>query len=46
MFDRELTSAQVPHLFRIYAGGHEQAVWTAPAKAWLAVAVDHLSPPR
>jgi putative tributyrin esterase len=45
-FDRELTAARVPHLFRLYAGGHEQAVWAAHAKAWLAVAVDHLSPPR
>jgi enterochelin esterase-like enzyme len=45
-FDRELTAAQVPHVFRIYAGGHEQAVWTAHAKTWLAVAVDHLSRPR
>src|SRR5438034_337356 len=43
LFDRELTQAQVPHLFRIYAGGHEQAVWTAHAKFWLAVAVDHLA---
>jgi S-formylglutathione hydrolase FrmB len=46
LFDRELTAARVPHLFRLYAGGHEQAVWTAHAKAWLAVAVDHLARPR
>ena len=45
-FDRELTAARVPHLFRLYAGGHEQAVWAAHAKAWLAVAVDHLARPR
>lgn len=45
-FDRELSAARVPHVFRIYAGGHAQAVWTAHAKAWLAVAVDHLSRPR
>jgi len=45
-FHRELTAARVPHVFRIYAGGHEQAVWTAHAKAWLAVAVDHLARPR
>jgi enterochelin esterase-like enzyme len=46
LFDRELTAARVPHLFRLYPGGHEQAVWTAHAKAWLAVAVDHLAKPR
>jgi enterochelin esterase-like enzyme len=47
-FDRELTAAHVPHVFRVYPGGHEQSVWSAHAKAWLALAVDHLSgsPPR
>lgn len=46
LFDRELTVARVPHLFRVYPGGHEQAVWTAHARAWLAVAVDHLARPE
>jgi enterochelin esterase-like enzyme len=41
-FDRELDAAHVPHVFRVYAGGHEQSVWTSHARAWLAVAVDHL----
>jgi S-formylglutathione hydrolase FrmB len=42
-FARELGAARVPHVFRVYAGGHEQSVWSAHAKAWLAVAVDHLA---
>ena len=42
-FDRELDAAHVPHVFRVYAGGHEQSVWTSHARAWLAVAVDHLA---
>ena len=42
VFHRELTAAGVPHLFRIYPGGHDQSVWSAHARAWLAVAVDHL----
>ena len=42
-FDRELTAARVPHVFRLYPGGHEQSVWSAHAKTWLALAVDHLS---
>jgi enterochelin esterase-like enzyme len=42
-FDRELTAARVPHLFRVYPGGHEQSVWSAHAQAWLALAVDHLA---
>jgi S-formylglutathione hydrolase FrmB len=42
-FHRELDAARVPHVFRVYAGGHEQSVWSAHAQAWLAVAVDHLA---
>jgi hypothetical protein len=30
-------------VFRVYAGGHEQSVWTSHARAWLALAVDHLA---
>ena len=42
--DTELTDARVPHLFRIYAGAHEQALWSAHARAWLGLAVQHLAP--
>ena len=42
-FDRELTAARVPHVFRVYAGGHEQGVWSSHAQAWLSVAVDHMA---
>jgi S-formylglutathione hydrolase FrmB len=42
-FDKELDAARVPHVFRVYAGGHEQSVWTSHARAWLALAVDHLA---
>ena len=45
VFHRELAAAGVPHLFRIYPGGHEQSVWVAHAQHWLAVAVDHLARP-
>jgi len=45
VFHRELAAAGVPHLFRIYPGGHEQSVWVAHAQRWLAVAVDHLARP-
>lgn len=44
-FDRELTAANVPHLFRVYPGGHAQSVWSSHAKAWLSVAVGHLARP-
>jgi S-formylglutathione hydrolase FrmB len=43
---RELTAARVPHLFELYRGGHEQAVWTAHARAWLGLALNHLLPPQ
>jgi enterochelin esterase-like enzyme len=46
LFHRELTAARVPHFFRVYPGGHEQGVWKAHARAWLAVAIDHLARPR
>lgn len=42
-FDRELDAARVPHVFRVYPGGHEQKVWQSHARAWLAFAVDHLA---
>jgi enterochelin esterase-like enzyme len=45
VFHRELSAAGVPHLFRVYSGGHEQSVWDAHAQVWLAVAVDHLARP-
>jgi enterochelin esterase-like enzyme len=44
-FDRELTAAGVPHVFRVYPGGHEQSVWSTHARAWLGLAVDHLARP-
>jgi enterochelin esterase-like enzyme len=42
--NRELEQAGVPHLFRLYPGAHEQSVWSAHARAWLALAVAHLRP--
>lgn len=45
-FDDELSNAHVPHLFKLYPGGHEQRVWTQHAAAWLALALNHLAPAR
>jgi enterochelin esterase-like enzyme len=44
--DAELTDARVPHLFRIYAGAHEQALWSAHARQWLSLALRHLASAR
>jgi putative tributyrin esterase len=43
--DRELTSARVPHLFRLYPGAHEHGLWDRQAPRWLALALDHLARP-
>jgi hypothetical protein len=40
----KLEAARVPHLFKLYAGAHEQRVWNAHPHAWLALAVGHLAP--
>jgi S-formylglutathione hydrolase FrmB len=45
-FDDELSKARVPHVFKLYPGGHEQRVWTQHAGAWLALALSHLAPAR
>jgi enterochelin esterase-like enzyme len=42
----ELARANVPHLFRLYPGAHEQALWTSHARAWLGLALAHLGPAR
>ena len=41
---RELASAGIPHVFELYAGAHGQGVWSAHARAWLGLALAHLTP--
>jgi enterochelin esterase-like enzyme len=43
-FHAELTAARIPHVFRVYPGGHESAVWSAHARDWLLLALKHLRP--
>jgi S-formylglutathione hydrolase FrmB len=43
--NRELVAARVPHLFELYRGGHAPSVWSAHARAWLDLALDHLDQP-
>ena len=42
LLDRELTSAGVPHVFRVYRGGHALGVWQAHAPEWFRLALTHL----
>jgi enterochelin esterase-like enzyme len=43
---RELTAAEVPHVFEVYDGGHSQSLWLRHATPWLRLAIDHLAPAR
>ena len=40
----ELSRSRVPHVFRVYSGGHEQRLWQRYATAWLSLALAHLAP--
>jgi enterochelin esterase-like enzyme len=39
----ELSRAGVPHVFRVYSGGHEQRLWQRYAVPWLRMALAHLA---
>jgi enterochelin esterase-like enzyme len=43
--NQELSRAGIPHVFRIYSGGHNQILWQRYAAPWLTLAVNYLSPP-
>jgi enterochelin esterase-like enzyme len=46
VLNRELAAERVPHVFRLYPGGHAQPLWQAHAPAWLSLALSHLAVPR
>ncbi len=43
-FDAELRATGVPHVFAVYRGGHESAVWSRYAGQWLGLALRHMRP--
>ena len=43
--NQELSRAGIPHVFRIYSGGHDQILWQRYAAPWLTLAVNYLAPP-
>jgi enterochelin esterase-like enzyme len=45
LLHEELAAAQVPHVFRLYPGGHERALWSAHAGEWLELALARLDSP-
>lgn len=44
--NQELSAAGISHVFRVYPGGHSQALWSSEAPAWLTLALNHLASPR
>jgi S-formylglutathione hydrolase FrmB len=44
--NRELTAAGIPHVFKLYPGGHEQSLWSSEATTWLGLALNHLPAAR
>jgi S-formylglutathione hydrolase FrmB len=46
VLNRELAQARVRHLFRLYPGKHEQALWQAHARGWIDLALRGLERPR
>ncbi len=43
--NRELVAARLPHVFEVYAGKHETALWQSHAVRWLRLALRHLAMP-
>jgi enterochelin esterase-like enzyme len=41
--DVELSRLRIPHVFRVYPGGHDQRLWSAHAVQWLSLALGHLA---
>jgi S-formylglutathione hydrolase FrmB len=44
--NRELTAGSIPHVFKLYAGGHQQSLWSSEATTWLGLALNHLAAAR
>lgn len=44
--NRELTAARIPHVFKLYPGGHQQSLWSSQATTWLGLALNHLRAAR
>jgi S-formylglutathione hydrolase FrmB len=42
--NQELSGAGVAHVFRAYAGGHDERLWQRYATPWLELALVHLAP--
>jgi len=43
LLDRELRAAGIPHVFKVYPGGHSHALWQEHAAHWLRMLFTHLT---
>lgn len=43
--DAQLRAARVPHVFDLYQGGHDHALWQSHAVRWLGMALSRLASP-
>jgi enterochelin esterase-like enzyme len=43
--DRQLSGAGIRHVFDLYPGGHDNALWQAHAVRWLGIALNQLAAP-
>jgi len=41
--NRDLSRDGIPHVFRLYAGGHDQRLWARHAPAWISLVLSHLA---
>ncbi len=41
--NHDLSRDGIPHIFRLYAGGHDQRLWGRHAPAWISLVLSHLA---
>ncbi len=44
--DKAFNAEQIPHIFRVYPGGHSSSLWISEAPLWLHLALEHMAAPR
>ena len=44
--EQAFNAEQIPHIFRVYPGGHSSSLWISQAPLWLHLALEHMAAPR
>ena len=42
LLDKSFTTRGIPHVFRVYPGGHSGSLWVSQAPHWLGLALSHM----